>query len=154
MFLHKKHRREIVQLNVIPLIDISSMIIIFLIMGTIFGESAIDVPKDVFVPKSMHNDSVNNAPRIIVTQGYVQADFLKKSRIDLKDLNDETSEASLKYQKMISDYVKKIPASEKGAGVLLNLVADQTTSYKVIFDVVSVFRKSGFDSILFVAMGK
>ena len=35
----------------------------------------------------------------------------------------------------------------------LNFVADQDTSYQDIFDVLAVFRESGFNTVLFVATG-
>lgn len=154
MFLQKKPRREIVMLNVIPLIDISSMIIIFLIMGTIFGESSIEVPNGLKVPKSEHKDTVSNAPRIILSKDSVQVAFLEDIQIELNDFRDEDSPKMKAQVKKISDYVKNIPTEQKKGGVLLNVVADETTPYRDIFDVVAVFRKAGFDSILFVAMGK
>lgn len=156
MFLKKKHKREIINLNVIPLIDISSMIIIFLLMGAIFGETSIDVPMWLNVPKSENNENIESAPRVIIYKDTVQISFLNEQKMNIdafrpKNLN---SANLLTLVENVKSYIAKIPNQSRQAGVLLNVVADETTSYKDIFDVVAVFRKAGFESILFVALGK
>lgn len=152
MFLVKKHRREILVLNVIPLIDICSMIIIFLIMGTIFGESSIDIPPEVFVPKSNIKDSAENAPRVVILNKQVDAHFLNK-KIDLEHFHagDNVAENHLNE---VKKYVSEIPKEVKLSGALLNVVADKNTPYKNIFAVVKLYRQAGFDSVLFVTLGE
>lgn len=156
MFLKKRHKREIINLNVIPLIDISSMIIIFLLMGAIFGETSIDVPLWVNVPKSENNENIESAPRVIISKDTVQISFLgeKKMQIDAFRPDNLNSASLLTTIDETKKFISKIPNQSRQAGVLLNLVADETANYRDIFDVIAVFRKAGFESVLFVAMGK
>lgn len=154
MFFHKKPRREIVPLNVIPMIDVFSMIIIFLIMGTIFGEASIDVPNWLEVPKSTSKENVENAPRILITQNEVITNF-NTQKIPLSEFRSNRF-GSLEMQSFVSQirkYVDSIPPEVRQGGVLLNVIADQSTPYRDIFDVMKVFRGAGFESILFVAEG-
>lgn len=153
MFLAKKQRREIIQLNVIPLIDISSMIIIFLIMGTIFGESSISLPKNLFLPKSESKDLVTNALQVVITNNEVDTKFLNlKLPITTFYTGEKQKESNIK--ELLKDYVKKLPAQSKDGSLLLNVVADWQVNYKTIYDVVKVFRESGFESVLFVTVGE
>lgn len=153
MFLSKKPRREVITLNVIPLIDISSMLIIFLIMGTIFGDSSVIIPSHLKLPKSESKDSVNNAPQVLITKDEVSIKFLNRT-IETSAFDIGVTEKMVDLEKNISEYIKQIPAESRQGSVLLNVIADESVSYKMIFNVVKVFRRSGFESILFVTIGE
>jgi biopolymer transport protein ExbD len=143
-----------VQLNVIPLIDICALTIIFMVMEAFFGESSIVIPKDIEVPKSASKESIENAPRVVIENSMVIASFLKEpiplawfdpaagTRPELADVREK-----------IKQFVEKVPVEARKSGVLLNVIADERAPYKTIFDVIAVFRESGFHSMLFVARG-
>jgi biopolymer transport protein ExbD len=149
MFFQKRQRKPILSLNVTALIDICSLILIFLVMESYFGESSIVVPNSMTIPKSVSKESVENAPKIVISSTDVTASFIPQP-IPLESFRGEN--AQLKdYKEKIKAFVASIPAQARTSGVLLNLIADQKAPYKDIFDVVSVFREAGFQSILFVA---
>lgn len=153
MFFEKRVPRPVITLNVVPLIDICSLIIIFLILGTVFGESSVGIPKSVDVPTSISKESVENAPSVAIEESKVTTTF-EIPPVELKDLLNEKSEARKVYVKALKDFVAKVPAKDRQSGLLLNVIADRRTPYQVIFDVISVFREAGFQSMLFVARGK
>src|ERR1017187_2688441 len=59
--LFQRKRRSVITLNVTALIDVCSLIIIFLILGTAFGASSLDIPKDVLIPKSISKENLDLA---------------------------------------------------------------------------------------------
>lgn len=155
MFFKKAARRSIIVLNVVPLIDISAMIIIFLIMGAIFGDSSVNVPTDIILPRSDNKEQVNNAPQVSISGGKVQFNLMPNISFSESDFNiKNNSESIVLLKERIKKYIEQLPISEKSQGVLLNIVADKMTPYKLVYDVLSVFRSAGFQSILFVAEGK
>lgn len=154
MFFKKLHRKEIITLNVVALIDVSSILIIFLIMGAIFGESAVIPPPEIEMPRSSNKDTVMNAPQVSIMKDAVRVSIspldiplsaFRESDVDSKEIKE------LKTQ--IQKYLKEMPADLKKSGTLVNVVADRRSPYQDIFDVVSFFRIAGFESILFIAQG-
>jgi len=152
MFFAKRKKRPQLTLNVVALIDICSLILIFLVMESYFGESSIVVPNNMSIPKSVSKESVENAPKIVITDKEVTASFIPDTaplelfRKNSAELND--------YKGKVKAFIATIPAQARSSGVLLNLIADQNAPYKDIFDVVSVFREAGFQSILFIAQAR
>ena len=155
MFSGKIHRRPIVALNVIPLIDICALTIIFMVMEAFFGESSIVIPKNMEVPRSVSSESVENAPRVVIDGANVIASFLTEpiplAWFDNAQGGPRPELAGVKQR--IKQFVDKIPVEARKSGVLLNVIADERAPYKNIYDVISVFRESGFHSMLFVARG-
>jgi biopolymer transport protein ExbD len=149
MFFEKRKSRPPLTLNVTALIDICSLILIFLVMESYFGESSIVVPTGMAIPKSISKESVENAPKILITDREVTASFLPQP-IPLNVFRGDNAQLTETKAK-IKAFVGAIPAQARTSGVLLNLIADQKAPYKDIFDVVAVFREAGFQSILFVA---
>ena len=152
MFFKKPPRRELVALNLVALIDISALIIIFLIMGAVFGESAIVIPPGLKVPLSENKESPEVAPTVSIFGDQVTVNFLN-TKIPLAQFaNGNVPNSS--HEQAVKQYIASIPASVSQSGILLNVVADRQTSYRTVYDVVRFYRQVGFQSILFVAQGK
>jgi biopolymer transport protein ExbD len=149
MFFEKRRKKPPLTLNVVALIDICSLILIFLIMESYFGESSIVVPKNMIIPKSVSKESVENAPKIVISDRDVTASFIPDPvPLDLFRQNDAKL---IEYKGKVKAFIASIPPQARSSGLLLNLIADQKTPYRDIFDVVAVFREAGFQSILFLA---
>ena len=78
MFFEKARRKPILTLNLTALIDICAMLIIFLVMGTIFGEASVEIPPNLMVPKSTNKDTIDNAPEIVIYGQGVTVAFTKE----------------------------------------------------------------------------
>ena len=151
-FFNKPHRRHPFELQLTAMIDIFSMIVIFLIMGTVFTTSDIAIPKDLKLPFSVNHDSAELAPQLTITKDSVT--FTGSDTAIPLDafVNSEDSRlGALKAR--IHDIIQRLPSEARKTGALLNVVADRETPYKEVFDVVRVFRSSGFQTLLFVASG-
>lgn len=153
MFFQKRQPRPILGLNVVPLIDVSALIIIFLIMGAVFGDTSITVPAGLEVPKSLSKETAEHAASVVIGKTDVQASFLPDAAA-LSLFNGPANDRRTEYVAKLKDFVQKLPPEMRKGGVLLNVIADKGTPYKDIFDVVGVFREAGFQSLLFVARGK
>jgi biopolymer transport protein ExbD len=145
-------KKGIIVLNLTSLIDISAIIIIFLVMGTVFGESSFEPPADMKFPKSFNKEMIENAPQITITDTLVEVPFIHR-QIELANILEDRQEKLKVVKVELKKHVAAIPVEVKGSGVLLNVLADKKTPYKTIYEVSSFFRDAGFDSMLFVAEG-
>lgn len=152
MYFSKKTRRKVIFLNVVALIDISALIIIFLMLGSVFGESSVAVPFGMVIPKSISKETVENAPSVTITENEVKTSFAPEA-VPLALFHDN-GEKLANFKAQLSKFVNSIPAADKQSGVLLNVIADRKSPYRDIFDVIRVFRGAGFQSVLFIAQGK
>jgi biopolymer transport protein ExbD len=152
MYFSKKSRRSTINLNVTALIDISALIIIFLIMGSVFGESSLSIPPNMMIPKSTSKENVENAPSVTISDTGVKASF-NDDVVPLEWFH-QNDDRLKDYQSKVSKFVTDIPSDARTSGVLLNIIADAKTPYRDIFDVIRVFRTAGFQSVLFIAQGK
>lgn len=137
-------------LNLTALIDISALIVIFLIMGTVFGQSSIEVPSILDLPKSDSKDSVNAAPQIVIVKDEVEVNFLN---IKMKVSEFQGSQTA-DLQDKVKKYLESRPKNKIQPDVLLNVIADKETPYSVLYSVLKPFRVSGFESVLFIARGQ
>lgn len=153
MYFRRTHRKELIALNLTALIDICAILIIFLVLGTVFGESGISLPKNLRIPQSSNTAQVQNAP-IVTIVGQTVTLSIDTQKVSLEEYRPGAESDSLAIQRQsIREYLNGLPADIKKSGYLLNIVADSSTSYRDIFDVLRFYRDSGFQSILFLATG-
>jgi biopolymer transport protein ExbD len=149
----KKHRREGLELQLTAMIDIFTLIVIFLIKATVFATSDMVLPDQMKLPKSMSKEQVESAPQVLIGKEDVQVSIVNGA-IPLRDFKvarDEEASSVKTLRDALKAYVDKIPAETKAVGVLLNVMADKESPYADVFDVVRVFRESGFETLLFIA---
>lgn len=167
----KKHRREPLELQLTAMIDIFTMIVIFLVMGTVIGVADVTVPKGAKLPKSSSVESLDAAPQVIfntqdtpngkITTTIELKAFSAEMKAfppiaveDFRPRMDDGKNAKIEDLKVaLRKTISRLSSEQRKGGVLLNVVADQATSYRDLYDVVKVFREAGFESLLFVASG-
>lgn len=154
MFFKRIRRREIVALNLTALIDICAILIIFLILGTVFGESSVFHPDGLKMPKSSNTNQSQSAPQVTIHRGQVYLSIDETSANLEEFRNGGTTDNLLLQRQTIREYLAKLPPQIRKSGFLLNIVADARTPYRDVFDVLRFYRDSGFQSILFVATGE
>ena len=150
----KRTHRRLFELQLTAMIDIFSMIIIFLIKGTMFGVSDIAVPEGVRLPQSFSKESVESAPQVMIAQKQVRFSF-REGAIPIEafanDRGEDPRMGSLRQE--LKTYVNQLSGVARSSGALLNVIADRETPYRDVFNTVRVMRQSGFEAMLFVAMG-
>jgi biopolymer transport protein ExbD len=154
--LARNHRRKPLELQLTAMIDIFSMIVIFLILGTVFGASEIILPKNMSLPKSVSKEGVESAPRVVIERDRVTTS-VSDVTLGLELFHGDsaaTHPSVLAMRKSIKEYLKTHPKNDKNPTQLLNIIADGEAAYRDIFEVVKLFREEGFETLLFVATGE
>jgi len=151
----QRKKKEPLELQLTAMIDVFSMIVIFLIFGTVFGAADMVIPKDLLIPKSESKEGIDSAPRLLIHEGQVTINLTNetfplasfKSPDERKKIGDQLKPALEQFQAR-----RKGNAGAESTNPI-NLVADQGAPYEEIYDVVAAFREFGFDSVYFVATG-
>lgn len=149
-FTHKPHRRRPLELQLTAMIDVFSMIVIFLIFGTVFGAADMVIPPGMRIPKSQSKEGIESAPRVSVESKVVRLSLVPDA-FPTADFHDAAQREKIRAR--LAPLLEKYKPQKPGAVSALNLVADRDAPYGDIFDVVSLFRGLGFNTILFVATG-
>ena len=154
MQMPKKHRREPIELQLTAMIDIFAMLIIFLIKGTVFGNVDVHFPETLALPKSVSKESVEPGPEVIIEGDQVQVTFLNQN-IRLAAFQDPTGSSPeiIKLHQQLRNSLTTPSPKGKHKSKTLNFVADRETPYNQLFDVMKVFRESGYESVLLIATG-
>lgn len=150
--LPTRHRRHPFDLQLTAMIDIFSMIVIFLIKGAIFSGADLPVPKEVELPKSVSKEIIETGPHLSIVKNQVKIS-LSDAPLPLEIFRGGQSDPRLaSLRKELQDFVSQLPTATKTSGVILNVVSDRETPYRDIFDAVRFFRTAGFDTLYFVAV--
>ncbi len=150
-----RRRKDPVQPQLTALIDVFSIIIIFLVAGTVFGTSSIILPKSLTLPKSFGKESIVSAPQLSISKDRVSttlSDKVYPMEIFSGKIENDPRLNDLKAE--IKIFIANLRPEAKNAGILLNVVADRDLPYQMLFDVISVYRANGFQSLLFIAEGE
>jgi biopolymer transport protein ExbD len=150
-FFQKKPHREPLELQLTAMIDIFSMMVIFLIFGTVIGAQEFIFPEGMQPPVSNSKESTETAPQLTITKDKVVISIFNDRALPLSLFTSGQSSPQLDaLSEKIKDYVSKSSEQSKKSGNLLNVIADRETHYKTLFDVVKVFKAAGFDTLLFI----
>jgi biopolymer transport protein ExbD len=152
-FLPKKSKKGPVELQLTAMIDVFSMIVIFLILGGVFGAPDIVVPGNMKIPKSQSKEGIEAAPRVAILKNEVQFSMVG-APIPIQEFRGADVEKTLQRLRPEMEDYRKRQKEAKSSVFPLNLLADAQTPYQDVYDVVATFRKLGFNSILFVAQGE
>jgi biopolymer transport protein ExbD len=152
----KKDRREGFELSLTAMIDIFSMIVIFLIMGTVFSGLDLEIPGTLTLPKSYSKESLEQAPKVLVaakTVTFILAGAKKEYPLELFQTQSLVPTEIEALNKEIKTYIDSMNSKLKASGVFINFIADEQTPYRDVFNVAKTFRQAGFQTLLFVAQG-
>lgn len=148
-----RRRSSVLVLQLAPLIDVFVLIIVFLLKGTILEDVAVIRPSDINLAKSESRETTDLSPVVILRADSVEFTMLGRTVSVSEFLSDELPERST-LQNDLAEFLKSKSALRDGALFNLNVVADQATPYRVLYNVVKVLRQAGFNSMLLVAEGK
>ena len=146
----EKRRSPIIRLQLAPMIDIFTLIIVFLMKGAILEETAIQRPDNVNMAQSKSHETSEVAPQVIITDKDVQFRMINETRPIAEFTSDDVNPRDPMFH-AFKDFIEKNKDIESTNHI--NVISDRATSYKIVYNVVRVLRLSGFQSILFVAEG-
>ncbi len=150
-FEGSKKREKVIRLQLAPLIDVFVLIIVFLLKGTIMEVTAIEKPPDVNLAQSVSREQSEVAPQVIISANNVTFKMVNQDRPTRNFAGDELNVRD----SIIQDFKKYIAENKSVEGALnINVISDQSISYKIVYNVVSLLRVSGFQYMLMVAEGE
>ena len=148
-------KRKLVEPQMISMIAIFSMLILFLIAGTVFGTSSIHVPTHYDLAESVSKESINLSPQLLFSKEGIKLSY-SDTTYPLSIFSKTFASHSLrkKLVKETRDFISRLPEATKQTGVSLNVIAERSESYRVIFDVLSVMRPLGMENVLFISRSR
>ncbi len=152
MFPRRK-AKPITNVNLTPIMDIFSVLIIFFVKANVLSANAVEVPANVKVPKSISSETVETAPEVMLYNDEVNLKIINRTvKIDdlIKtkgELNDRGRYVYIELKK----YIESFKIENQDFGLTVNFVSSNETSYKKIYDVVDFLKSAGFKNVLFIA---
>ncbi len=155
LMFKKKIRREPTQPNLTPMLDIFTILVLFLITSAVFGGSSISLLPGMLLPLSVLKNPVELAAQVNVTKDGVKSPFLKKGYpIDVFYPENRTQSSTSQLKEEIRRYIASLGPDQQKRDLLLNVVGDRSLNYESIYDVISLFREAGFQKISFMAQNQ
>lgn len=148
----RRRKKAGFELPLTPLIDIFSILVIFLITGTYFAPASISLPKDLDLPGSQNSEMLEVATQIHVSRSKVMIPEINYT-IPLSVFRRGGGARIAEFQTRLSDLISKLPGSMKQNGVTINLLADKDIRYSTIFNIVQAAKVQSVDNVLFIAAG-
>ena len=144
------NQHEPPELPITAMIDVFSMIVIFLLLGGAFGSSDIKIPKGTVLAKSVTEEAAIAAPQVHWTEGGLDAEFVS-SKLDEAVLREGGGEVYESFKNKLKTYLGAMPAHVRTSQKPVNLVADAGTPYETVFRVIKLLREAGFENVLLVS---
>ena len=159
MKFNKTHRRDPTEPQLAAMIDVFSILIIFLIAGTAMDSSVMDIPIELGLAQTSSKSSSINAPQVTLLKGEVNINFID-SKLSIHDIKNGSIDSPqiAEIRKKLKNYLVKIKETNKKSGTEMqllesvNLLADKDTPYKDVFTVVKFFRINGFQNTILVGV--
>lgn len=143
-------RRHKSEPQLAALIDVLTIIVLFLVVGSVMDTSSIHLFENARLPKSMGKETLENAPQVSINDGKIWFQA-SQQKYDLNLLAGSNENLEIqKFQDELQLILKGRSADQKP---VVQLVTDRDTSYQTIFSAVQILRQSGVESVLFVAEG-
>lgn len=149
----QKRRKSVIVLQLAPMIDIFVLVIVFLLKGTVMGETVISNPEAVTLAKSQSRETTEIAPEVYITESHVDFRMIEEI-VSVETLSQEGYQISAAMLAKFKKVIAQTPAADSGALIHVNIVADYRVNYKTIYNVVRVLRLAGFKAMLFIAEGE
>lgn len=146
-------RKQVIRLQLAPMIDIFVLVIVFLIKGTVLSETVISTPELVETAISQSREATELAPEVYITE--TEIDFrMINEKVPLSRLASEELDLADPLIAKFKAYLAQLPTQSGNSLMHVNVVADYRTNYRMIFHVVRLLRAAGFKAMLFVAEGE
>jgi biopolymer transport protein ExbD len=147
--IEKPHRHDIVEPQLAAMVDVFSILIIFLIAGTVMGTTAIILPQGLVPPKSASKESMLTAPQLTIHNSWVQLSFASKP-YPLSAFKSGNDPEVTRFSNDVRGYVETYKLKPDSDAI--NLVADRGLTYDQLFAVIKAARAAGVKAVLFVSL--
>jgi biopolymer transport protein ExbD len=152
-----KHKSTNVELNVIPMVDIMTMLTMFLLMQFSATGEVLMMQKDIKLPEASHGQIMDRAPVVAVTTAQILVEGQKIA--DVQDLERDdfwhipALEERLRDEKKRWDYIHQAdPDREKNWKGDVNIQADVKVPFKIIKRVMYSCNQANYFNLNFATL--
>jgi biopolymer transport protein ExbD len=144
------------ELNVVPMVDMMTMLVIFLLQQFSASGEVMYMQKDIKLPDAQHGQMIEVAPVVaisaqqVVVTGVKVADIADMDR-DSGYLNIPALEERLRDEKKRWEFIHKQDPSSKWDGVV-NIQADKGVPFRIVKRVMYSCGVAGYFSVNFAAL--
>src|SRR5512138_1609152 len=144
------------ELNVVPMVDMMTMLVIFLLQQFSSTGEVLYMQKDIKLPDAQHGQMIEVAPVVaisaqqVVVTGVKVADIADLDR-DSGYLNIPALEERLRDEKKRWEFIHKQDPSSKWDGVV-NIQADKGVPFRIVKRVMYSCGVAGYFSVNFAAL--
>lgn len=149
---HRKAKKKDFTLNLAPMVDMFSILVIYLIMNFSSNGEVFFVSKDIKLPKASKGQALQSYPLISVVKDKVMFDAENKeggAPLYVEDIKDGQLPEFRKMLKQVRDIEKQIGGVEHFRGKV-NLQADEATPIEDVKKVMRVLIDEGWTGINFI----
>lgn len=143
-------------INVVPMVDMMTMLVIFLLQQFSATGEVLYMQKDVRLPEARHGQMIEPAPTVaisadqVVVTGQKVADVADLDR-DAGYLNIPALEERLREEKKRWDFIHQSDPGAKWDG-LVNIQADQKVPFRIVKRVMFSCGVAGYFNLNFAAL--
>lgn len=149
---HRKAKKKEFSLNLAPMVDMFSVLVIFLIMNFSSSGEVFFISKDIKIPQASKGQPMQSFPLISVVREKVMFDAENKEGGDaiyVEDINDGQLPKMRKMLQEVRALEKQIGGEENFRGQV-NLQADEGTPIEDVKKVMRVLVDEGWTGINFI----
>jgi len=144
------------ELNVVPMVDMMTMLVIFLLQQFSSTGEVLYMQKDIKLPTAQHGQMIEIAPVVAVSAQQVVVTGVKVADIAELDsdsgyLNIPALEERLRDEKKRWDFIHQNDPDKKWDGVV-NIQADQNVPFRIVKRVMFSCGVAGYFNINFAAL--
>jgi biopolymer transport protein ExbD len=144
------------ELNVVPMVDMMTMLVIFLLQQFSSTGEVLYMQKDIKLPTAQHGQLIEIAPVVAVSAQQVIVTGVKVADISELDsdsgyLNIPALEERLRDEKKRWDFIHQNDPSSKWEGVV-NIQADQFVPFRIVKRVMYSCGVAGYFNMNFAAL--
>jgi biopolymer transport protein ExbD len=144
------------ELNVVPMVDMMTMLVIFLLQQFSSTGEVMYMQKDIKLPDAQHGQLIEVAPVVAISAQQVVVTGVKVAEIPDLDrdsgyLNIPALEERLRDEKKRWEFIHKQDPSSKWDGVV-NIQADKGVPFRIVKRVMYSCGVAGYFSVNFAAL--
>jgi biopolymer transport protein ExbD len=152
----RAHKATNADLNVVPMVDMMTMLVIFLLQQFSSTGEVLYMQKDIRLPDARHGQMIEQAPTVaisaeqVVVAGQKVADVADLDR-DAGYLNIPALEERLREDKKRWDFIHQSDPSSRWDGIV-NIQADQKVPFRIVKRVMYSCGVAGYFNLNFAAL--
>lgn len=144
------------ELNVVPMVDMMTMLVIFLLAQFSSTGEVLYMQKDIKLPDAHHGQLIEIAPVVAISADQVVVTGMKVADIPDLDrdsgyLNIPTLEERLRDEKKRWEFIHKADPSSKWDGIV-NIQADKAVPFRIVKRVMYSCGVAGYFNVNFAAL--